>query len=363
MTTAYPAALDAFTNPTGGQSQAASRTHSQQHGDLNDAVEAIQAHIGAAGYVIDETGQWGETFTPGDWPVADPLVHAAGERFVRSYRNSRYSANSIYDIIFTDINHYDTLQGVTQIAAGSTIEHATGIGGYVRNDDGTTNGVALYGCAIGTVNDAAVWGLNTLLQDSDERAIGTRTGMYLVNELDFNVMNPGTEVIGLSLGGNSLAQPTSANAFVVNPLGTGIEWTTAFNSQDGAAGNGMSLGALATSGTDIASQKLLMSYFDSGSTKRTVRVQMVGNYMEFGGVTADLAGFKFNGADIWVETGQGYRVGGNVVMSSRDTGWAAMTGTANKAAVYDVATVTLAQLAGRVAALQSALTTHGSIGA
>ena len=46
MTTAYPTALDAFTNPTGSQSQAASRTHSQQHGDLNDAVEALQAKVG-----------------------------------------------------------------------------------------------------------------------------------------------------------------------------------------------------------------------------------------------------------------------------------------------------------------------------
>jgi hypothetical protein len=39
-----------------------------------------------------------------------------------------------------------------------------------------------------------------------------------------------------------------------------------------------------------------------------------------------------------------------------------MTGTANENTVYDTATVTLAQLAGRVMALQAALTTHGLIG-
>ncbi len=55
--------------------------------------------------------------------------------------------------------------------------------------------------------------------------------------------------------------------------------------------------------------------------------------------------------------------GTQLLSSTRDTGWSAMTGTTNKATVYDTATVTLAQLAGRVMALQAALTGHGLIGA
>jgi hypothetical protein len=51
------------------------------------------------------------------------------------------------------------------------------------------------------------------------------------------------------------------------------------------------------------------------------------------------------------------------VLGPRDTGWAVMTGTPNEAATYDTASVTLPQLAGRVMALQTALTTHGLIGA
>lgn len=54
--------------------------------------------------------------------------------------------------------------------------------------------------------------------------------------------------------------------------------------------------------------------------------------------------------------------GGTQVLSTRNTGWAAMTGITNKATVYDTATVTLPQLAGRVMALQAALTTHGLLG-
>jgi hypothetical protein len=51
------------------------------------------------------------------------------------------------------------------------------------------------------------------------------------------------------------------------------------------------------------------------------------------------------------------------VVGTRDTGWTAMTGSSDKATAYATSTVTLAQLAGRVMALQAALTTHGLLGA
>lgn len=70
--------------------------------------------------------------------------------------------------------------------------------------------------------------------------------------------------------------------------------------------------------------------------------------------------FALSPAGVW--TAASYKVGSNQVVGARDTGWSAMTGTTNEAAVYDTATVTLAQLAGRVMALQAALTTHGLIG-
>lgn len=46
MATNFPTALDDFTNPTAGTSQNTARTHSQQHSDLNDAVEALQREVG-----------------------------------------------------------------------------------------------------------------------------------------------------------------------------------------------------------------------------------------------------------------------------------------------------------------------------
>jgi hypothetical protein len=58
-----------------------------------------------------------------------------------------------------------------------------------------------------------------------------------------------------------------------------------------------------------------------------------------------------------------YGVGANQVVGARVTGYTAMTGTPDKATAYATSTVTLAQLAGRVAQLQADLTTHGLIGA
>ncbi len=58
-----------------------------------------------------------------------------------------------------------------------------------------------------------------------------------------------------------------------------------------------------------------------------------------------------------------YIVGANQVVGSRDTGYGAMTGTADKATAFATGTVTLAQLASRVLSLQASLTAHGLIGA
>jgi hypothetical protein len=52
VTTLFPAALDNFSNPTPSQSQQAARTHSEQHGDLNDAVESLQAKVGVDGSAV-----------------------------------------------------------------------------------------------------------------------------------------------------------------------------------------------------------------------------------------------------------------------------------------------------------------------
>lgn len=50
MTTTYPTSLDSFTNPSASDQvgvEVGGRTHSEFHADINDAVEALQAKVGA----------------------------------------------------------------------------------------------------------------------------------------------------------------------------------------------------------------------------------------------------------------------------------------------------------------------------
>lgn len=71
---------------------------------------------------------------------------------------------------------------------------------------------------------------------------------------------------------------------------------------------------------------------------------------------------QFSSTAVNMPTGIVLAVNSTQVVTARQTGYSAMTGTPNSGTVYDVSTVTLPQLAARVAALQTALTTHGLIG-
>lgn len=82
-------------------------------------------------------------------------------------------------------------------------------------------------------------------------------------------------------------------------------------------------------------------------------------WYRFGSVTS---AWDFNNP-INLISGNVLKVNNVQVVGARDTGWTAMTGTPDESTAYATSSVTLAQLAGRVMALQTALTTHGLIGA
>lgn len=64
-----------------------------------------------------------------------------------------------------------------------------------------------------------------------------------------------------------------------------------------------------------------------------------------------------------VLVGNHIQVSGSKVVGARILGYSAFTGALNRGSVYDTSTVTLVQLAERVAAIQADLTSHGLIGA
>jgi hypothetical protein len=81
MTTAYPGALDAYGDPTGGQVQGSTTpTHSAHHKNHNDAIEAIEAKLGigasaaAANTVLRGTGAGASAF--GQVQAADIVAGA-----------------------------------------------------------------------------------------------------------------------------------------------------------------------------------------------------------------------------------------------------------------------------------------------
>lgn len=207
-----------------------------------------------------------------------PLTHS-DEHFSRSIRNSDTTALDVYRATYPAVSFSDALQGVMDIPGSATIIDAAGIAGYVKNASGPTNGVAVRGVGIATVTDAKVWGINTLLMDNATRATHARTGQVLLGaELDFNVMGTGTQVIGVSVGGNSLAQPTNAIGYIVNTLGNGNKWQTGFFVIDGAVSEyGLALGPPAVSGTSIGSLKILQQYFNAASAKKAVTMQASNN--------------------------------------------------------------------------------------
>lgn len=67
--------------------------------------------------------------------------------------------------------------------------------------------------------------------------------------------------------------------------------------------------------------------------------------------------------DILLAAGKALFVGGSKVVGTRVVGFTAFTGTTNTATAYATSTITLQQLAERVAGMQIAMTSHGLIGA
>lgn len=298
--------------------------------------------------------------------AAPPLVYQDESRQVTSEKYGNVTENDIYGAIYPSISNFDVTSSVLQLSNGSTIENATAVAGYFCNENATSpsNPVALFGCGMVTANNGVGWGINTLLQDSKVRQASDAVGRMLIGaELDFNVMNPGTQVIGVSVGGNSLAQPTNANGFLVNTLSQtyGYKWTTGFNSMDGSAIHALNVGMAAASGLNVPSQLVLFGY-TSGYSKQNIMIRAEGGgYLVFSG-SIPPKGYAFKYADVFLDAGHTIRINGIPVLSSRQGGWGLPYGTINRGG-FDPDNISVQQLAQRFGALIADLHAHGLIGA
>jgi hypothetical protein len=158
------------------------------------------------------------------------------------------------------------------------------------------------------------------------------------------------------------ATPTWLQIPLVTPVAGGIMFSTASKVQ---------LSDPADIQWDNTNKQLLFGTSTAGSATARLVLKTgttVADGIEFG-TGADRASLYRSAADtlktdddLDVASGKVYKVNGTQVVTSRQTGYAAMTGTANRGTAYDTATITLEQLAERVKAVQDDLTTHGLIG-
>ena len=204
-----------------------------------------------------------------------------GEAYGYSFQNSTTTAQDIYDPINggSAINSSTGILSAFRIPSTATVDGGFSFGAFVRND-APTIGVGLFSVAMGTVANSSMWGLNTLITDNATRATHARTGQILIGfENDINVMGASTQVIGVSVGGNGLAQSTNAIGYIVNSLsglsaGT-YRWTTGFTCLNATvvAGNDcLSIGAQQASGTNVDSLYLSLQYFNAGGVQKHFQV-------------------------------------------------------------------------------------------
>ena len=204
-----------------------------------------------------------------------------GEAYGYSFRNSTTTGTAIYSAINVSTpSVQDGLQSVMHIPSTATVGQSTGFSSYFQSDSAATNTVGYFAAGISTIANSPLWGVNTLLMDNATRATHARTGQILIGyEADFNVMGTATQVIGMSVGGNGLAQPTNAIGFIVNSLsglsaGT-YRWTTGFaclNATVVAGGNCLSIGTQQVSGTNSDSLYLSFEYWNAASVQKHARI-------------------------------------------------------------------------------------------
>jgi hypothetical protein len=235
-------------------------------------------------------------------------------------------------------------------------------------------GLIFYGDGAG---NAGAWRNGILFGDLGDFPVST----------DGNIIRAGAGIVtnGIDFSDTTfLAYAFRSPAFDVSESGT--HWLELKNASAGSVGptlfisqysaspaNNDDVGKISFFGNTTTSNTEYGNIYGTiGDVTHATRTGVLGLYPIIAGVETFGLGVS-NGVKVGAATGnyQGtgtinisanYYVAGTKVVGARDTGWTAMTGTPDESTSYATGTITLPQLAGRVMALQTALTTHGLIG-
>ena len=152
MTTSFPASLDTLTNPSSGDSLN-SPSHSGQHADANDAIEALQAKVGVDGSAVTTSLDYKLRFQ------SAPVLISPEERWTVSATAATGTVN--VDVATTTAWYYTTNASANWTFnlrgdGSTTLDSLLAVGDSVTVAFAVTNGAtARYATAV-TVDGSAV---------------------------------------------------------------------------------------------------------------------------------------------------------------------------------------------------------------
>lgn len=203
-------------------------------------------------------------------------------------QNTAKTAAQIYQPASPSGYFYNAaIRGVVDLEAGTSIVNAAAFDAYVYSNvaAGTgaaaNSGVGYGGAAILAEDGAAAWGYNFSIGDAPTNGLQTLSGRRGVGmELDYTC-NGASIFEGVSLIMQGVGTPTAANAFqvsIASPTSV-AKWINALVTDSGAlTGAGFSLGALAVSGVNVASQPGYLSAFDSSGAGFALKLEAINHF-------------------------------------------------------------------------------------
>lgn len=210
MTTKFPAELDQFENPRPDTSQATARTHSQQHGDANDAIEAVQRKVGITGSTDPESLDFRVSLLSG---VAESLGSAAFQdstSFGTAQQGQKADTAVQPQALNTAISGVNSqIASQAQEIADIRASQGSGLPGYAAKADIPTSGLGPgdAGRMFSVTNDSDAanngawrWDGTTLVKAADRvSALEPVVSIAARTTVGKNLLNPAASLVGYYL--------------------------------------------------------------------------------------------------------------------------------------------------------------------
>lgn len=201
-----------------------------------------------------------------------------------TYQGNSTTAYNIYSPVVPPGWYFsDIIRSTLVMGNSSTVQQGAAIGAYTLNQaprnvaGNERNAIGLYILGINSVDNSRTWGINTACGDNTTNGAATLVGRQCVGwEADFQV-NGASIVQGASFIIQGQGTPSGANGVQVShKAGDVAQWTNGFITDNGSVSNAAAIfGAVNESGSNIPSQKVNFSIFDSASAGHYVQMQAV----------------------------------------------------------------------------------------